>query len=75
MILGIGSDLIDIRRMEKIMGRYEERFIARCFTDEECAKAERRWPVALILPLMPSALPPRKPCPRRWALDLPKAFT
>ncbi len=42
MIIGIGSDLIDIRRVEKVMGRYEERFIARCFTDIERAKAERR---------------------------------
>ena len=42
MILGIGSDLIDIRRVEKVMRRYEERFIARCFTEIERAKAERR---------------------------------
>ncbi len=42
MIIGIGSDLIDIRRVEKIMARYEARFIARCFTDTERAKAERR---------------------------------
>lgn len=42
MILGIGSDLIDIRRVEKLMARYEDRFIARCFTDVERAKAERR---------------------------------
>ena len=42
MIIGIGSDLIDIRRVEKVMGRYEKRFIERCFTDVERAKAERR---------------------------------
>lgn len=42
MIIGIGSDLIDIRRVEKVMARYEARFIARCFTDVEKAKAERR---------------------------------
>lgn len=42
MIIGIGSDLIDIRRIEKVMGRFEERFIQRCFTDIERAKAERR---------------------------------
>lgn len=42
MIIGIGSDLIDIRRVEKVMARYEARFIARCFTDVERAKAERR---------------------------------
>jgi holo-[acyl-carrier protein] synthase len=42
MIIGIGSDLLDIRRVEKVMKRYEERFIARCFTDAEREKAERR---------------------------------
>lgn len=42
MIIGIGSDLIDVRRVEKVMGRFEQRFIQRCFTDTERAKAERR---------------------------------
>jgi holo-[acyl-carrier protein] synthase len=42
MILGIGSDLIDIRRIEKTIGRHGERFLARIFTPAERAKAERR---------------------------------
>jgi holo-[acyl-carrier protein] synthase len=42
MILGIGSDLVDIRRIEKVLDRHGERFIARIFTDIERAKAERR---------------------------------
>lgn len=42
MIIGVGSDILDIRRVEKVMRRYEQRFIARCFTTEERAKAERR---------------------------------
>ena len=42
MILGIGSDLIDIRRIEQTIERHGERFIARIFTDTERAKAERR---------------------------------
>ena len=42
MIIGIGSDLIDIRRVEKVLARHGERFINRCFTDIEIAKAERR---------------------------------
>ncbi|MCD8494142.1 MAG: holo-ACP synthase [Alphaproteobacteria bacterium] len=42
MILGIGNDLLDLRRLEKVMARHEARFIARCFTDEEQQKAERR---------------------------------
>jgi holo-[acyl-carrier protein] synthase len=42
MIIGIGSDLIDIRRVEKVIERHGERFISRIFTDIERAKAERR---------------------------------
>jgi holo-[acyl-carrier protein] synthase len=42
MILGVGSDLIDIRRIEKTLARFGERFIARVFTAEERRKAERR---------------------------------
>lgn len=42
MILGIGSDLIDIRRVGKVMERHGERFLSRIFTEAERAKAERR---------------------------------
>ena len=42
MILGIGNDLVDIRRIEQSLQRYGERFIARIFTDEERARAEGR---------------------------------
>ena len=42
MILGIGSDLIDIRRIEKSLERYGERFVARIFTEVEKARAENR---------------------------------
>ncbi len=42
MILGIGSDLIDIRRIEKALERYGERFVRRVFTPEEQAKADQR---------------------------------
>lgn len=42
MILGIGIDLVDIRRIEKTIERHGERFIARVFTVVERAKAERR---------------------------------
>jgi holo-[acyl-carrier protein] synthase len=42
MILGVGSDLIDIRRIEKTIERHGERFLGRIFTDTERAKAERR---------------------------------
>ena len=42
MIIGIGSDLIDIRRVEKVIERHGERFLSRIFTEVERAKAERR---------------------------------
>jgi holo-[acyl-carrier protein] synthase len=42
MIIGIGSDLIDIRRIERVIERHGDRFIERIFTDTERARAERR---------------------------------
>ena len=42
MIIGTGSDLIDIRRIEKTLERFGPRFIERCFAPEEIEKAERR---------------------------------
>ena len=42
MILGLGSDITDARRIAKVIERHGERFLARIFTDVERAKAERR---------------------------------
>ena len=42
MIIGIGSDLIDIRRIEKTLERFPERFENRIFTDIERTKSDRR---------------------------------
>ena len=42
MILGIGSDLIDIRRIEKTLERFGDRFTNRVFTDIEQQKSDRR---------------------------------
>ncbi len=42
MILGIGTDLIDIRRVEQSIERFGERFLSRIFTDVERAKSEKR---------------------------------
>ena len=42
MIIGLGSDLIDIRRIEKTLERHGDRFISRIFTETERAKSERR---------------------------------
>ena len=42
MIIGLGSDLCDVRRIEKVLERHGERFLARIFTPSERAKADRR---------------------------------
>ena len=42
MILGLGSDITDARRIAKVIERHGDRFLARIFTDIERAKAERR---------------------------------
>ena len=42
MILGIGSDLVDIRRIEKSLARWGERFVARCFTEIERRRSDGR---------------------------------
>ena len=42
MILGLGSDLIDIRRIEQVIERFGDRFLERIFTDVERGKCERR---------------------------------
>ena len=42
MIIGVGSDLCDIRRIEETLERYGERFVARCFTEIERHKSEGR---------------------------------
>ena len=42
MILGVGNDLIDIRRIEKSIEKYGERFLSRVYTDIERAKSDRR---------------------------------
>jgi holo-[acyl-carrier protein] synthase len=46
MILGIGTDLVDIRRIERAIERHGERFLNRIFTETERARAERRVNVA-----------------------------
>ena len=42
MIIGIGSDLCNIDRIQNSLDRFGDRFISRVFTDLERAKAERR---------------------------------
>jgi holo-[acyl-carrier protein] synthase len=42
VIVGIGTDLVDIRRIAKTIERHGERFLQRVFTETEIALAERR---------------------------------
>ena len=42
MIIGLGNDLIDIRRIEKTLQRFGERFARRVFTDIERKRSDRR---------------------------------
>src|SRR3954468_18625977 len=42
MIIGLGSDLCSIERIQNSLDRFGERFLARVFTETERAKAERR---------------------------------
>ena len=42
MILGLGNDIIDIRRIEKSIDRFGERFLDRIFTPVERRKSDRR---------------------------------
>jgi holo-[acyl-carrier protein] synthase len=42
VILGIGSDLVDVSRIERVIARHGERFLARVFTETERARAERK---------------------------------
>ncbi|MBH63283.1 MAG: holo-ACP synthase [Alphaproteobacteria bacterium] len=40
MVIGMGSDLIDIRRIEKVLERFGDRFVERIFTEHERKKSE-----------------------------------
>jgi holo-[acyl-carrier protein] synthase len=42
MIIGLGSDLIDIRRVEKSIARFGDRFLNRIFTEVEKTKSDKR---------------------------------
>lgn len=42
MILGLGSDIVDIRRIERTLERYGDRFVSRVFTEVERQKSDGR---------------------------------
>ena len=49
MIAGIGGDLVDARRIERVLARFGDRFLERCFTAHEQAVARGRRDPALFL--------------------------
>ncbi len=42
MIIGLGSDIVDVRRIARVIEKYGDRFLNRIYTPAERAKAERR---------------------------------
>jgi holo-[acyl-carrier protein] synthase len=44
VIIGLGADICDIRRIEQVMERFGDRFLRRVFTEAERARAARRHP-------------------------------
>ena len=43
MIIGIGTDIIDTRRIKNVINRYGEKFIKRCFSNNEIIRSEKRF--------------------------------
>ena len=43
MILGIGSDIVDVRRIEDIINKYGDRFKKKCFSKVEIQRSEKRY--------------------------------
>jgi len=41
MILGIGTDIVNIERIKDVLERYNEKFVNRCFSDNELSQAEK----------------------------------
>ena len=77
MILGIGSDLTDIRRIETTLERFGERFLGRCFTDVERRKAaQRHTPMGVVnLPSGQPTLHLTGGAAQRLAAMTPEAMT
>ena len=42
MILGSGNDILDVRRIKRILNKYDEKFKKRCFTEIEIEKSKKR---------------------------------
>ena len=63
MILGIGTDLANIERIQRALDRFGDRFRNRVFTEHEQKRAER---MQTPLRFTPKDGPPKRPVPRHW---------
>ncbi len=62
MIIGIGNDLVDIRRIEKVLKRHGTRFEERCFTCSERARADIRRGAGLHGPVFAKRFAAKEAC-------------
>ncbi len=62
MIIGIGNDLVDIRRIERALKRHGRRFEERCFTPVERARADRRRGAGLDGPVFAKRFAAKEAC-------------
>lgn len=71
MIIGLGNDIIDIRRIDKTLERFGDRFVQRIFTE-----LEQKNPTdgATAQSPTPSVLPPRRQQPKPWERAFAKVF-
>ena len=69
MIVGVGSDLANINRIEETISIFGERFLKRSFAPVELRKSEsvRRFQTRNMPARWQSVLPPKRLLPRLWA--------
>jgi len=73
MIIGIGSDMIDIRRIEKVLVRHGTRFTSRVFTDHEQATCARRK--ALCTPCYAKRFAAKEACSKALGTGLAQGIS
>ncbi len=69
MIIGLGNDLINIRRIEKTLDRFNARFTARVFTEIERRKSDRR---AMLAASYAKRLAAKEACAKALGTGVPR---
>lgn len=75
MILGIGNDIIDIRRIEKAFERHGTRFADRCFTVHEQQKAKRREAAGTHYDVYAKRFAAKEACAKALGTGISKAIS